>query len=432
LPDVTSWTTLADHSPEARLREPDARIILAVVLDQEFGHEYATAGRASRFGAVALAGTASASLFLLIAPPGRPPADFLTYRYAAALAAHGADVYAGNVTGPGLAGQPFTYPPVATVVLWPVTVLPGRVGYVGWTVLTLAVLAAVLSIGTSTTARTTTVLTGAVLAASTTDLLGDHVRVGQIDVLLMGLCLADLTRRDDSRFGRACPRGVLVGLATAIKLTPALFVVHFAVTRQWRLAAFAVAGCAAATAVGALLHPGLTGTFARSVVWTLTDRVDLHHAPSYAGNQSVTGILAAAGLDPGPVAVLVVLAVGAAVGTAAHRVHRAGRELDAWLIIGMSAPLLSPFSWNHHYVFVLPALAGLARRSWTARPAATVVVLAGTLALLHLGPASGDTLLRDGPWWAVPAGVAVRENAVLAAVVAIVALTCSAHRTATR
>ena len=77
---MTTWTTLADHSPGARLGEPDARIILAVVLEHEYG---ATAERSSRLGAAALAGTASASIFLLIAPPGRPPADFLTYRYAA-------------------------------------------------------------------------------------------------------------------------------------------------------------------------------------------------------------------------------------------------------------------------------------------------------------------------------------------------------------
>ena len=426
---MTTWTTLADHSPVARLGEPDAQIILAVVLEHEYG---ATAERSSRLGAAALAGTASASIFLLIAPPGRPPADFLTYRYAAGLAARGVDVYAADVTGPGLAGQPLTYPPVATIVLWPVTVLPSQVGYVGWTALSLAVLAAVLAIGTSGTARTTTVLTGAVVAASTTDLLGDHLRVGQIDVLLMGLCLLDVTRSDRSRLGRACPRGVLVGLATAIKLTPALFVVHFAVTRQWRLAAFAAAGGAAATGVGALVHPKLTATFTRSVVWNLTDRVDLQHAPSYSGNQSITGILAAAGVGPGPVAVLVVLVVGVAAGAAARSVHRAGRELDAWLIIGMSAPLLSPFSWNHHYVFVLPALAVLVRRSWPSHPAVTVLGLAGALVLLHLGPATGDTLLRDGPWWAAPAGVAVRENAVLAAVAGIAALTWSARRAALR
>ena len=428
---MTTWTALAEHSPDVRLDGPDARVILAVVLEYELAPT-APIGQASRLGAAALAGTASASIFLLITPGGRPPADFLTYRYAAALAARGGDVYAANLSGPGLAGQPFTYPPVATLVLWPVTTLPSRTGYVAWTALTLAVLAAVLSIGTTGTARRSIALTGAVLAASTTDLLGDHLRVGQIDVLLMGLCLLDLTRSDRSAFGRRCPRGVLVGVATAIKLTPALFVVHFAVTRQWRLATFAAAGCAAATGVGALVHPHLTATFARSVAWTLSDRVDLQHAPSYSGNQSVTGIVAAAGFGSGPASLLLVLAVGAATLGAARSVHRAGRERDAWLIIGMSAPLLTPFSWNHHYVFVLPALAVLARRSWAARPAATALGLAGALALLHFGPAAGAATLRDDPWWAAPAGAVVRENAVLAAVAGIVALTWSARRAAVR
>jgi hypothetical protein len=341
-------------------------------------------------------------------------------------------VYTADVSGPGLAGQPFTYPPVATVALWPTTVLPEPAAYLAWTIATLAVLAAVLSIGRPGSRSSALVLAVAVVAASNTDLLADHLRVGQINVFLMGLCLSDLARSGTSRLGRCCPPGVLVGVATAIKLTPGLFVVHFVVTRQWRFAAFAAAGCAGATLVGALLRPGMTFTFAGSVFWTLPDRVDLGHPLSYSGNQSVTGVLSAVGGEGGVATAMLVLAVAAAGLAAARYVHAAGRELDAWLIVGLTAPLLSPFSWNHHYVFVLPALALLGRRAWPSRPGATALGVVGLLALLYATPDQGNTLLRDGPWWTAPVGAAVRENAVLAAIACGVALTWSARRAVAR
>jgi len=418
------------------LDEPDARVILAVVFEQPTRPTTPTGqhgpGRpATRIAAVVVAGATSASI-LLLTHTNRPPADFLTYRYAAALAAHGGNVYAGDIHGPNLGGQPFTYPPVATVVLWPTTRLTPHAAYLAWTVATLAVLAAALSIGTAVSARGTAALAVAVVVAGNTDLLSDHLQVGQINVLLMGLCLWDLTRADRSTLGRRCPRGVFIGVAAAIKLTPGLFVVHFVLTRQWRLAAFAALGCAAATGVGALTQPDATATFAGSVFWTLTDRVDLGHPLSYTGNQSLTGVLAAAGVPGGPATTVIVLAVGAGALTAARYVHTRGRELDAALIVGMSAPLLAPFSWNHHYVFVLPALALLARRWWPSRPVATAVGVVAVVALLCPSPATGAALLRDGPWWAAALGAAERENAVLAAVAVGTALVWGARGAARR
>lgn len=119
------------------------------------------------------------------------------------------------------------------------------------------------------------VMAALVLAVSVTPIVSAHISFGQVNLVLMVLVLLDVTRREDSRFGRWFPRGLLIGVAAAIKLTPALFIVYFVVTKQWRLAIWSSIGFAAATAVAAVVDPAVSWTFWSDVVWNLTDRVDL-------------------------------------------------------------------------------------------------------------------------------------------------------------
>ncbi|MFC7591120.1 glycosyltransferase family 87 protein [Nonomuraea antimicrobica] len=57
----------------------------------------------------------------------------------------------------------------------------------------------------------------------------DQVRFGQVDILLVALCVADCVVKRPW-----WPRGFLIGLATAVKLTPGVFLIYLLVTRQWR------------------------------------------------------------------------------------------------------------------------------------------------------------------------------------------------------
>ncbi|WP_156112223.1 glycosyltransferase 87 family protein, partial [Prescottella defluvii] len=54
---------------------------------------------------------------------------------------------------------------------------------------------------------------------------------GQINLVLMALVLWDVSRADGSRI-----KGVGVGIAAGIKLTPAYFVLYYLVLRKWRAA----------------------------------------------------------------------------------------------------------------------------------------------------------------------------------------------------
>ena len=62
----------------------------------------------------------------------------------------------------------------------------------------------------------------------------------------MALVRADVLICVNTRLARFFPRGVLIGIAAAIKLTPALFIVHCVATRQWRVALWSALGALAA------------------------------------------------------------------------------------------------------------------------------------------------------------------------------------------
>ena len=173
---------------------------------------------------------------------------------------------------------------------------------------------------------------------------------GQINLLLLCLVLWDFSLPEDSRW-----RGVGIGIAAALKVTPGIFIVYLLVTRRFRAALGAVATLLATIAVSAALAPSSTWGF-----WT-------HHVfdPSRVGrlenslNQSVRGwiVRATHTLDTGALAV-VATAVVAVVGlaAAAYCYRRSG---DGWglLVAAFTGLLMSPISWSHHWVWCLPLLA---------------------------------------------------------------------------
>src|SRR5690606_14357860 len=182
---------------------------------------------------------------------------------------------------------------------------------------------------------------------------------GQINLLLLALvvvdCLVDL---------RWLPRGVLVGLAAAIKLTPLVFLVYFLLRRDTRAVVATVSSFVGCMALGFLLAPQASISYWTDVVFDTAERV----GNEYAGNQSIYGVLSRAGFDEGGLIVLwllVAIAVTAIGAVAMRRALRLGSELTAVAICGVVGVMVSPISWSHHWVWVLPALAAtLEIMSW--------------------------------------------------------------------
>ena len=120
--------------------------------------------------------------------------------------------------------------------------------------------------------------------------------------------------------------------------------------------------------MGYLLARHETVRYFTDVLWQ-TGRVGEAHATP---NQALSGMLARlydAADAPGLLWFtfsLVVLVVGL---SRAANAHREGDEVAAFTIVGLTANAVSPISWTHHLVFLIPAVVVLAdlalsRRSW--------------------------------------------------------------------
>lgn len=350
------------------------------------------------------------------------PVDFLVYRYAVDLFAGDGDVYAGNLFGPMIApeGMPFTYTPAAVLLLWPTALFDWWTAYLLWSLLCISAVAWTVARFTPTWVRWRALIVALlVVGVSVTPTVSAHISFGQVNLLLMVLVLADITRSEDSVFGRYFPRGLLIGVATAVKLTPGLFIVYFVVTKQWRLAIWSSVGAAAATMGAALVDPAMSRTFWTDVVWNLSDRVDLSGtAIASSGNGSFRGTLAALGSWTDPLAMPLVVVCAVLALWIARQIFFEGRCVDAALVIGLSAPIISPISWIHHWVYLIPAAVTIVfrLRTWCG-----VAACAVALGIVYCGPSMGEQLM-DVSSLLVPIGVILREGFILVSVAAIVAL----------
>lgn len=221
--------------------------------------------------------------------------------------------------------------------------------------LNLVVLAVVVRIAMTATTRATVPVALPLVVASLAFWL-EPVRttawLGQINLLLMLLVLLDLPR-GPSRW----PRGLGIGLAAGIKLTPLLFIPYLLLTGRRREAVVASSTALGTVAVGFLLAPRASTTY-WSGVFLESARIA---EPAVISNQSLRGMLARIGDGsvPGGLAVWFVLA--AALGVVglvvAARLWRAGEHVLGTTLCGLTTCVVSPFSWGHHWVWFAPLLA---------------------------------------------------------------------------
>ena len=220
---------------------------------------------------------------------------------------------------------------------------------------------------------------------------------GQINLLLMFVVLADLARPDSRRW-----KGAGVGLAAAIKLTPAIFVGYLVLTRRFRAAVVACGTFAATVALGFLALPAPSRRFWFGGLFLNSERVG---GVAYAGNQSLNGTLVRlfGGVSQARPAwfAAAVLTGGGGLLLAAWASRR-GEELLGIATCALTALLVSPISWSHHWVWVVllvPCAIRLLRgpRSapgwigrWVGVAGLTALFLAGPVRLIWRPPHTGD------------------------------------------
>jgi len=303
---------------------------------------------------------------------------------------------------------PFTYPPFAAVVFYPLHLLPFGLVSFAWTVGIIAALYGVVRISQRLLGR------GGQRQAMCWTAVGIWIEplrstldYGQINVLL---CLAVLYAVYSTRWWLS---GVLVGLAAGIKLTPAVSGLYFVGVKRWGTALFAAVVFVASVAISALA----VGDQAR---YYFTDLIfDPERVGSVATSQNQSwrgGISRIVGHDAGySLPVLVAIAVTAVVAVLAWRAIRASDQdkpdrLGGIVIVSLFGLLLSPISWTHHWVWVVPLMIWLIHGPLRDLRGAQVLGW-GWLVLTLIGPPwllsfAQPTIWQTGrPWYLAWAGL---------------------------
>ncbi|MDO5501063.1 MAG: glycosyltransferase 87 family protein [Propionibacteriaceae bacterium] len=284
--------------------------------------------------------------------------DLHVYRQAAIALLEGRDFYHLRDS------FPFIYPPIAAVLAIPLTWLPWRTVQVLWTVLNVGILVAVLRhLGLRRLWHLSFAATAAVLFVRP---VSETLLFGQLGMPLLGLVLFDAVNGPRLFPGRKrlLPPGVLTGIATGLKLTPAVFIIHYFLTRRYRQGCWALGAFVATVVVGLVAAPAHSPGY-----WLRLATGDSGANPDAYGWISNLSVLSAVQRFTGvtPLGTVVGLGLSAllVVGglTAARTSRRAGRDLLGVSILGMVSCVANPIAWVHHLTWVVPLLvAGLRDR----------------------------------------------------------------------
>jgi alpha-1,2-mannosyltransferase len=319
----------------------------------------------------------------------------------------GQDIYHNlPVTESGLP-LPFIYPPFAAIVFSPLALTSKTVAICVIMIIThlalLVTLYVVLSASTFLLAHRDKVLlvTAALLPLATiSEPVMETITYAQINIVLMAMVAVDCLWRVDGNRKLPYPRGLLIGLAAGMKLTPAAFLLFLLLRKDFRSILVALA-----TFLGTVLI-GLVLAFNDAKQFWLHEMLASStvsfgpkftgDASVYAGNQSLRSMLTKLEV-PGMwltvvlgLLALVVLALATAGMVHAIRL----RDLPlAVTINGILSVLVSPISWSHHWVWAIPGLVLLLGSAFTRRNWA--LLMAAALA-------AGFFVM--GPHWKVPQG----------------------------
>jgi alpha-1,2-mannosyltransferase len=251
----------------------------------------------------------------------------------------------------------FTYPPFAALILAPLGVL----GFKGSVILFWAGSAAAVIVTTFWLVKPIArkhetplwfAMPLALPLVSTLEPIRETVNFGQINMLLVLLVLIDLLIVQP-RWPKLA--GIGIGIAAAIKLTPAIFIVYLLITRRWRAALTATATTAAATLLAAAVAWNDSWYFWTRALWE-TGRVG--HTDRIA-NQSILGMLARLSdpVDPNRLVWLALVTLVGGYGLwRARRAALDGDEVVGLTITGFVGGLASPITWPHHLFWFVPAL----------------------------------------------------------------------------
>jgi len=334
-----------------------------------------------------------------------------------------------DVRGSAAPHLPFTYPPFAALVFTPFVPLPYVLAQVVWGATSLAALVGIIAtsiwaVRPQLPARS--IWTWALLLLAPVlafEPIYENFYFLQVNLVLDLAILLDLLVVLRVR-GRTVPRGVLIGIAAALKLTPLVFVGFLFATRQFRAGVTALATFAACTVIGSLCNVHAAWSF-----WTRyafdAKRVG---GVTYLSNQSLRGALdrLAGELVSMPlVTALEAALLVAGLALAAWAWHTSSALLGV-LVAATTGLLVSPITWTHHLVWLVPALLWLVLgkdRPWGGPWWAALAAVVFWLGLVWFAPdvpyaevhERGLTLVVANSYWLLLVGFLVGVAVMLTA-----------------
>lgn len=277
---------------------------------------------------------------------------------------------------------PFTYPPFSALIFVPLGWLNWTLARILWQLASFGALALIIYstlrlLGRAGPGanRPLEHVRGLVVTGTALALWLEPVRTtfnyGQINLFLAALLLAGAAS------SHSWWAGSTVGLAAGIKLVPAITGLYYLLQRRYAAAAWAVGSFAATVLLmlaiiphetwryftSLILDPGRTGP-----VWSVI-------------NQSLRGALARLAGHDVSLSWLAVSAVCGLLGLwAAWAAAKAGDRTASLLAVQFTGLLVSPISWSHHWVWVLPLLLWCLFGPHARRPMVRVLAVAWVLA----------------------------------------------------
>ena len=275
------------------------------------------------------------------------------------------DLYARDLLDYGALKLPFTYPPFAALLFMPFAFLPFGVGVgimytisigVAWWMATL-IYDYATSRGYHIPFQDKLGRYGTIAVLTFIIILSGPWRRGlalvQVNPIILILVLADFLRP-----AKRIPRGVLIGIAGGIKLTPLAFGLILLMRKDWRGVASVAGGFVGTIALGFLAVPG-EAAYYWGVAVRNTSRIGV---TAFYDNVSLTGIFAHQGVSE-PIATVLVVALSLflLVATAAlmRLFIRANMVFSQVALNAFLMLQISPISWSHHntwYPVLLVAL----------------------------------------------------------------------------
>lgn len=274
------------------------------------------------------------------------PTDFKVYYNAAVALNDGQELY----SQPFVRGLPFTYPPFSGAIFKVLPLVSFEVAASIWLALTAIVLLAVIigvfrERGYAWSPGLVLVSLAALVASFNLAPIFGTFFWGQINIFLMGLVGLDFLRRRTGNKGG----GIFSGLAAGIKLTPVFFYLPLLLGKRWRAMVYMTITILATIGIGFLFVPDAKAFWETKIFET--QRIGGKDNP---GAQSLGAVLHRLGYDNTVLWLVGVVAIVVLYSIVVLGCYRRGNYSMIMALGGVVACIISPFSWYHHWVFLVP------------------------------------------------------------------------------